>query len=166
MTWAEDKALRGRNLSADQGVANESGRLPMPPDSFPLICNINAKNPKVNTLSVSLIQRTGFHFRLNQNNLAGLTSLNRLRLDNNQITDNGLIHLAGLMNLDTLSLNNTQITDSGLIHLRSLKNLLRLSIEEDQITDRGICELRKALPLLDVRSGKTKVERGPDGLRN
>ena len=67
MTWAEDKALRGRNLSADPGVANESGRLPMPPDSFPLICNINAKNPKVNTLSVSLIQRTGFHFRLNQN---------------------------------------------------------------------------------------------------
>jgi len=67
MTWAEDKALRGRNLSADPGVANESGRLPMPPDSFPLICNINAKNPNVNTLSVSLIQRTVFHFRLNQN---------------------------------------------------------------------------------------------------
>ena len=49
MTWAEDKALRGRNLSADPGVANESGRLPMPPDSFPLICNTNAKNPNVNT---------------------------------------------------------------------------------------------------------------------
>ena len=75
MTWAEDKALRGRNLSADPGVANESGRLPMPPDSFPLICNINAKNPKVNTLSVSLIQRTGFHFRLNQNTLVVVTTL-------------------------------------------------------------------------------------------
>ena len=66
MTWAEDKALRGRNLSADPGVANESGRLPMPPDSFPLICNTNAKNPNVNTQHVSLIQRTVFHFRLNQ----------------------------------------------------------------------------------------------------
>ena len=67
MTWAEDKALRGRNLSADPGVANESGRLPMPPDSFPLICNTNAKNPNVNTQHVSLIQRTVFLFRLNQN---------------------------------------------------------------------------------------------------
>ena len=48
MTWAEDKALRGRNLSADPGVVNESGR-PMPPDSVTLICNTNAKNPNVNT---------------------------------------------------------------------------------------------------------------------
>jgi hypothetical protein len=47
MTWAEDKAMLGSNLSADPGVANESGRLSMPPDSFPLICNTNAKNPTV-----------------------------------------------------------------------------------------------------------------------
>ena len=47
MTWAEDKALRGRNLSADPGVVSEARAVAMlPPTS--LAYNTNAQNPGTN----------------------------------------------------------------------------------------------------------------------
>jgi len=43
-TWAEDRALRGRNLSADPGVVSEARAVVLlPPTS--LAYNTNAKNP-------------------------------------------------------------------------------------------------------------------------
>jgi len=43
-TWAEDRALRGRNLSADPGVVSED-RAVAPPPPTSLAYNTNAKNP-------------------------------------------------------------------------------------------------------------------------
>ena len=44
MTWAEDRALRGRNLSADPGVVSEARAVALlPPTS--LAYNTKAKNP-------------------------------------------------------------------------------------------------------------------------
>jgi len=43
-TWAEDKALRGRNLSADPGVVSEARVVAMPPPTS-LAYNTNAQNP-------------------------------------------------------------------------------------------------------------------------
>ena len=44
MTWAEDKALRGRNLSADPGVVSEARAVAMLPPAS-LAYNTNAQNP-------------------------------------------------------------------------------------------------------------------------
>ncbi len=47
-TWAEDRALRGRNLSADPGVVSEDrAAVTLPPAS--LAYNTNAKNPSTTT---------------------------------------------------------------------------------------------------------------------
>jgi len=44
MTWAEDRALRGRNLSADPGVVSEDRAVAKPPPTS-LAYNTNAENP-------------------------------------------------------------------------------------------------------------------------
>ena len=57
-----------------------------------------------------------------------LTNLERLYLDDTQITDAGLVHLAGLSNLKDLNLDSTQVTDAGLVHLKGLTKLTGLSL--------------------------------------
>jgi hypothetical protein len=44
MTWAEDKALRGRNLSADPGVVSEARAVALLPPTL-LAYNTKAINP-------------------------------------------------------------------------------------------------------------------------
>ena len=73
-----------------------------------------------------------------------------LRIQNAQITDEGLAHLRGLTVLRTLILHgNPRITDAGLLQLGQLTHLEELAISSAQITDAG---LRHLAPLTDLRS--------------
>ncbi len=58
--------------------------------------------------------------------VAEFVNLRRLRIENNPITDQGLVSLKTLTKLDVLNLNGTQITASGLIPLQELPALKSL----------------------------------------
>jgi len=56
--------------------------------------------------------------------------------------------LAGLTNLSELCLNNTQVTPAGLERLRGLTRLSVLGLDASQITPIGVAEAFRALPNL------------------
>jgi mono/diheme cytochrome c family protein len=86
--------------------------------------------------------------------LAGLTNLTRLHLEQTQITDAALSHLKGLTRLYYLNLYGTQVTDAGLEQLKGLKSLRRLFLWQSKVTDEGVASLQKALPNLEISTGK------------
>jgi Leucine Rich repeat len=55
----------------------------------------------------------------------------------NEISDDGLIHLTRLTHLRSLDLSGTRITDAGLAHLRELKSLRELDVAGTRVTDAG-----------------------------
>lgn len=67
------------------------------------------------------------------------------------VGDSDLIPLGAFVHLEKLTLNNTQITDAGLEHLKSLVNLKKLYLVDTSITDAGI-ESIKSLPALEILS--------------
>jgi Leucine-rich repeat (LRR) protein len=77
--------------------------------------------------------------------LAGLTNLVWLNLDNTGLTDDGLAHLSTLTNLDFLHLGSTQITDAGLPHLKGLKMLSHLEVTRTGVSEEGAAALKKEL---------------------
>jgi Leucine-rich repeat (LRR) protein len=48
--------------------------------------------------------------------------------------------------LQKLYLDDSEITNTGLAHLEKLTGLQSLSIDNSNVTDTGLAELRKALP--------------------
>ena len=80
--------------------------------------------------------------------MKGLTNLKSLvvGLGDNEITDDGLIHLKGLTKLERLGIQKSAVTDRGLKHLEGLKSLKNLWISGTQVTRAGVRELRTALP--------------------
>ena len=73
--------------------------------------------------------------------IAGLTGLPTLILDNTGVTDAGLEALGRLTGLQTLWLNNTGVTDAGLAALRGLTGLRSLSLNNTGVTDAGLAAL-------------------------
>ena len=61
-------------------------------------------------------------------------------------TGAGLEYLRGLSNLERLDLNDTQVSDSELAYLRGLTNLRSLWLYDTQVTDEAAKELEHALP--------------------
>ncbi|HKS38691.1 MAG TPA: c-type cytochrome domain-containing protein [Verrucomicrobiae bacterium] len=86
--------------------------------------------------------------------IAGLSNLTRLHLEQTSITDSGLAHLKGLTRLHYLNLYGTPVTDAGLEQLKALKRLKRLYLWQSKVTDAGVESLRKALPDLQISTGK------------
>ena len=73
-----------------------------------------------------------------------------LNLFDNQITDDGLVHLKNLPLLDYLDLRRNKITDAGLVHLEGLHNLKHLDLRRTGVTTLGVAKLRKALPDAEI----------------
>ncbi len=79
-----------------------------------------------------------------------LTSLERLTLSGNRITDSGLAKLSGLSRLETLDLDATDATDAGLVRLHALRNLKVVDLAGTMVTPQGIKALQSALPGLEI----------------
>lgn len=83
--------------------------------------------------------------------LSGLSKLQQLGLGLTTIGDDGLVHLSRVPRLQVLVLTSTRITDRGLGHLAGLSKLQELYLSNTQITDAGLThfqhlsELRKLL---------------------
>lgn len=80
---------------------------------------------------------------------------------NTQVTDAGLKELAGLKSLESLKLGSTQITDAGLKELAGLTSLRSLDLSFTIVlTDRGLKELTGLTSLQSLAVGSTKVTDG------
>jgi len=66
------------------------------------------------------------------------------------VTDAGLKELASLTQLQTLDLDNTKVTDAGLKELAGLKQLRELHLSGTKVTDAGVQELQRALPKVRI----------------
>ena len=86
--------------------------------------------------------------------LEGLPNLTRLNLERTKITDVGLKHLENLNNLTYLNLYATEISDTGLLHLKNLSKLKKLYLWQTKVTKAGVAALQKALPQLDINTGR------------
>ena len=84
-------------------------------------------------------------------------SLACLRLNDCQITDDGLRHLQGLTRLSILELNGTQISDAGLKHLSGLLEMTDLKLADTRITGRGFVELRNMARLRRLDLAGTQI---------
>lgn len=87
-------------------------------------------------------------------NIAKLTNLQRLHLENNPIGDAGLAHISGLINLEYLNLYNTQVSDSSVDHLKGMTNLTALYLWQSKVTDEGGEKLKAALPDTLINRGE------------
>ena len=67
----------------------------------------------------------------------------------------GLIHFYLLvLGLTYLNLYATEISDTGLLHLKNLSKLKKLYLWQTKVTKAGVADLQKALPQLDVNTGR------------
>ncbi|MFT6809303.1 MAG: putative membrane protein [Saprospiraceae bacterium] len=82
--------------------------------------------------------------------LAQLTNLSRLKLNNSSITDDQLEFVKELKNLESLNLYGTMITDESVIHLAQLTGLKRVYLWNTKFTPEGVAELQEALPELEI----------------
>ncbi len=74
--------------------------------------------------------------------VADLQNIEMLNLQETPITNDGLAILASLKNLKSLRLKeNDQLTDDCIVHLNKLENLTDLQIHETSITQAGLKEL-------------------------
>ena len=67
-----------------------------------------------------------------------LSSLKRLNLRNNALTDRGLLHLLGMQNLTHLWLTRNGLSDNCLNTLKNLKSLMFLEIDDNYFTSINI----------------------------
>lgn len=77
-----------------------------------------------------------------------------LQMANADVTDEALQNLAGMTKLEELDLNDTQITDAGLAILKELPVLKILRLRGTKITNDGFTEHlagKESLQMLDVR---------------
>lgn len=97
--------------------------------------------------------------------LARLTSLHTLILDNTSVTDAGLEVLRGMKGLRTLWLSNTSVTDVGFEVLRGLTSLQELRLDHSKVTDAGLEVVRGmiGLQMLILSSNRT-TEAGLEAL--
>ncbi|MCC9608959.1 hypothetical protein LOC68_07645 [Blastopirellula sp. JC732] len=80
--------------------------------------------------------------------LATIKSIERLKLSDSSIDDDGLGVVATLPNLKMLWLDDTNITDAGLAALSSANELAFLSVDGTNVTSEGFNRLYQTLPSL------------------
>lgn len=90
--------------------------------------------------------------------LEGCTALRRLNAGNNRaISDEGARQIAKLSALEVLNLEQTAIGDSGLAELAKLKKLQVLILNATLVTDEGLRALRDHPSLRTIALSSTKV---------
>jgi len=80
-----------------------------------------------------------------------------VRLDNTQLTDEGLVQLKGLTIVTELFLSNTQVTDAGLRHMKELPRLSSLQIRNTAVTDSELEHLKDLPNIVYLDLGGTRV---------
>jgi len=144
------------SLRKDAGLARK-----IDPKEIQAVRTLKAQNVPIRLMRVNGVlqaaltgpQVTDTHL----DQLAGLTALSQLDLNNTPITDAGLQRLKGLPNLKELYLNSTRITDAGLANLAGLEELTTLHLVGTSVTDAGMAHLTKLPKLVQVRVTGTKV---------
>ncbi len=86
--------------------------------------------------------------------IAKFNKLQRLYLHETKIGDAGMAHIAKLKDLEVLNLYKCNVTDAGIKQLHGLKNLKKVYVWQTKVTPAGIKALQKALPKLDINTGK------------
>ena len=66
-----------------------------------------------------------------------------------------------LTTLNRLNLSQNPITDAGLVHLRGLTELRELNVQLTQVTDAGVAKLQKALPKCKITTNRNSFMPGP-----
>ncbi len=84
-------------------------------------------------------------------------TLERLNLENTNVTDASLQHLSGLINLKRLTLENTDVSDAGLAYVSVLTTLQGLNLEQTHVTDTGLPHLSTLNKLQELSLNHTKV---------
>jgi Leucine-rich repeat (LRR) protein len=90
-------------------------------------------------------------------NLKELQGLQKLKLDQTEISDAEMGHLQGLTRLQDLSIGESSVTDAGLANLAGLTKLRRLYVECTQVSDGGLEHLKAMGSLRELSLSKTKV---------
>lgn len=92
---------------------------------------------------------------LDLKSFATLPNLKILNLGRVPTRDEELVHLSKLKSLEILRINSWNITDEGIEYLLPLENLKELDLRESKISDRGLKHLSKlkSLQILWVGSG-------------
>lgn len=83
-----------------------------------------------------------------------LTSLTRLNLANNELTDEGVRHLLGIGELNYLNLYGTQVSDASLSVLKNLPKLRSLYLWQTEVTDAGVAALKAERPDINITLGE------------
>ncbi len=86
-----------------------------------------------------------------------ITTLKRLNLWRDVISDAGVSHLSGLTNLTWLNLDNTHMGNPGLEHLRSMTKLTFLHLGSTRVTNEGMPLLTPLTALKDLKVTRTSV---------
>lgn len=81
------------------------------------------------------------------------TNLTKLKINQTQITSQGLKHLQQLKNLEYLNLYGTQITDDSIESILQLTALKKLYIWQTDITQPGLAKIRESAPQIKVETG-------------
>ncbi|GAA0290273.1 leucine-rich repeat domain-containing protein [Rhodovulum strictum] len=89
--------------------------------------------------------------------IADLSGLQVLWLDNTAINDEGLGAIEGLKGLENLSLFRTAVTDAGLRHLTGLTQLQSLTLSKTAITDAGVRFLSRLVGLQGIFLSNTAI---------
>jgi hypothetical protein len=92
-----------------------------------------------------------------------LTTVRRLTLSNQTVTDADLMCLRPLSRLETLHLDGTSVTGEGLDQLQTFRSLRDLTLWGTALTDAGLRRLSQMHGLVWLRLSLTNV--GDDGLR-
>ena len=78
--------------------------------------------------------------------------IEKLDLNDTNISSAGIEHLVGMPNLRHLNLNETAVGDDAIPYLARLSSLERLTLRETRITKDGLARLREALPTCRIRN--------------
>lgn len=87
------------------------------------------------------------------NTISKLSGLTRLSLTNTKVTDEGVAKLTGLKELQTLNLVNTPVTENGVLQLKSLDQLRAIYLYKSGVDKSKWQDLKSAFPKAVLDSG-------------
>ena len=90
-------------------------------------------------------------------NIARITNLTLLQLNNTKVTDKGLASLNKLDNLQSLNLVGTKVTAQGILQLGSLMSLQSIYLYRTKVSRTDWLQLKKAFPKALLDTGGYRV---------